>query len=48
MLPLGLASGARIAQNVARGQAIPRSAVELAQDSFVANLRRLQETSRDR
>jgi predicted homoserine dehydrogenase-like protein len=48
MLPLGLASGARIAQNVARGQTIPRSAVELAQDSFVANLRRLQETSRDR
>jgi predicted homoserine dehydrogenase-like protein len=48
MLPLGLASGARIAQNVARGQTIPRSAVELAQDSFVANLRRLQETSRNR
>ena len=48
MLPLGLASGARIAQKVARGQAIPRSAVELAQDSFVANLRRLQETSRNR
>ena len=27
MLPLGLASGARITRNVARGQAIPRSGV---------------------
>ena len=45
MLPLGLASGARITQPVARGRAIPRSGVELAQDSFVASLRRLQETS---
>ena len=48
MLPLGLASGARITRNVARGRAIPRSGVELARDSFVASLRRLQETSRDR
>ena len=46
MLPLGLASGARITRNVARGQAIPRSGVEPTQDSFVASLRRLQETSR--
>jgi predicted homoserine dehydrogenase-like protein len=46
MLPLGLASGARITRNVTRGQAVPRSGVELAQDSFVASLRRLQETSR--
>jgi predicted homoserine dehydrogenase-like protein len=48
MLPLGLASGARITRNVSRGQAIPRSGVELARDSFVASLRRLQETSLDR
>ena len=48
MLPLGLASGARITRNVSRGQAIPRSGVELARDSFVVGLRRLQETSLDR
>lgn len=47
MLPLGLASGARITRNVSHGQAIPRSGVELARDSFVASLRRLQETSLD-
>jgi predicted homoserine dehydrogenase-like protein len=46
MLPLGLASEARITRDVSRGQAIPRSGVELAKDSFVASLRRLQETSR--
>ena len=46
MLPLGLASGARVTRNVSRGQAIPRSGVELAKDSFVASLRRLQEASR--
>ena len=47
MLPLGLAAGARITQKVTRGQAVPRSGVELAPDSFVASMRRLQETSRD-
>lgn len=47
LLPLGLTAGARTTQTVARGQAIPRSAVELARDSFVASLRRLQETSQD-
>ena len=47
LLPLGLAAGAQVTQNVARGQAIPKSGVELAQDSFVASLRRLQETSQD-
>jgi len=47
MLPLGLAAGARITQTVARGQPIPRSGAELAEDSFVASLRRLQETSQD-
>ena len=45
MLPLGIAAGARITQPVARGQAIPRSGVELAEDSFAASLRRLQETA---
>jgi predicted homoserine dehydrogenase-like protein len=47
LLPLGLAAGARVTQTVARGQAMPRSGIELAQDSFVANLRRLQETPAD-
>jgi len=47
MLPLGLAAGARITQTIARGQAIPRSGAELAQDSFAASLRRLQDTSQD-
>lgn len=47
MLPLGLASGARITRDVARGQPVPRSAVELARGSFVASLRRLQEASRE-
>jgi predicted homoserine dehydrogenase-like protein len=47
MLPLGLAAGARTARSVARGEVIPRSGVELAEDSFVVALRRLQETAPD-
>jgi predicted homoserine dehydrogenase-like protein len=47
MLPLGLAAGARTARPVARGEVIPRSGVELAEDSFVVALRRLQETAPD-
>ena len=47
MLPLGLASRARVTQPVSRGQDIPRSAVRLPEDSFVASLRKLQETSRN-
>ncbi len=45
MLPLGLAAGARITRTVARGETISRSEVELDGRSFVASLRRLQETS---
>jgi predicted homoserine dehydrogenase-like protein len=39
--------GARVTQQVTRGQDIPRSAVRLPEDSFAASLRRLQETSRN-
>jgi predicted homoserine dehydrogenase-like protein len=44
MLPLGLAEGSRTTRPVARGELIPRSAVEL-EESFVVALRRLQETA---
>lgn len=47
MLPLGLAAGARTTQPVTRGEAITRGGVELAEDSFVVNLRRLQEATLD-
>lgn len=43
MLPLGLAAGAATAQPVAKGEPIPRESVELAKNSFVANLRQLQD-----
>lgn len=45
MLPCGIAAGARLTQSVSRGQTIPRGAVELAEDSFVAGLRHLQEAT---
>ncbi|MBX6764430.1 MAG: NAD(P)-dependent oxidoreductase [Rubrobacteraceae bacterium] len=45
MLPIGLAAGARTIRSIPRGQAIPRTAVELADDSFVVSLRRLQEAT---
>jgi predicted homoserine dehydrogenase-like protein len=43
LLPLGLAAGARTTRSVAKGEVIPRSGVELAEDSFVVALRQLQE-----
>jgi predicted homoserine dehydrogenase-like protein len=45
MLPLGLAAGARTTRPVARGEVVPRAAVELAERSFVADLRRLQDAT---
>lgn len=43
MLPMGLAAGATMKQAVAKGDDIPRSAVELAGNSFVAELRARQD-----
>ena len=45
MLPLGLAAGARTSRPVARGSIIPRAGVELAEGSFVVNLRQLQDAA---
>ena len=45
MLPLGLAPGARTTRPVEKGSVIPRVGVDLAEDSFVVNLRRLQEAA---
>jgi predicted homoserine dehydrogenase-like protein len=45
MLPIGLAAGARTTRPVERGDVIPRAGLELAEDSFVVNLRRLQEAA---
>jgi predicted homoserine dehydrogenase-like protein len=45
MLPLGLASGARTTRPVARVEVIARSGVELAEESLVVALRRLQDTA---
>lgn len=45
MLPLGLAAGARVTRPVAKGSAITRAGVELPDDSFVVNLRRLQDAA---
>lgn len=45
MLPLGLAAGARTTRPVSKGSVIPRAAVELAGDSFVVNLRKLQDVA---
>jgi predicted homoserine dehydrogenase-like protein len=42
-LPLGLAAGARTTRPVARGEVIPLAGVEVPEDSFVANLRQLQD-----
>jgi predicted homoserine dehydrogenase-like protein len=47
MLPLGLAAGARTTRDVARGDPVTRAGVELAEDSFVASLRKLQEATLD-
>lgn len=43
MLPLGLAAGATVKQSVSKGEEIPRSAVELAGSSFIAELRTKQD-----
>jgi predicted homoserine dehydrogenase-like protein len=45
MLPLGLAAGARTTRPVAKGSVVSQAGVELAEDSFVANLRRLQDAA---
>ena len=45
MLPLGLAAGARVTRPTRKGSVIPRSGVEMAEDSFVVDLRRLQDAS---
>jgi predicted homoserine dehydrogenase-like protein len=43
MLPLGLAASARTTRSVSRGSVVSSVGVELPEDSFVANLRRLQD-----
>jgi predicted homoserine dehydrogenase-like protein len=43
MLPLGLAASARTTRPVSRGNVVSSVGVELPEDSFVANLRRLQD-----
>jgi predicted homoserine dehydrogenase-like protein len=45
LLPLGLANGARLRQDVAQGTAIAYSMVELVEDSFILKLRRLQDAT---
>lgn len=43
LLPLGLAGGARLTADVAKGAAIRYDQVELVEDSFILKLRRLQD-----
>ena len=45
LLPLGLASGSVLIQDVAKGTAISYDRVEGIQDSFIARLRRLQDAA---
>ena len=45
LLPLGLASGVKLKQDIARGTAITYDMVELNEDSFVLKLRRLQDAN---
>jgi predicted homoserine dehydrogenase-like protein len=45
LLPLGLASGIRLSQDVKQGEAISYDMVELNEDSFVLKLRRLQDAT---
>lgn len=47
LLPLGLAAGAVLTADVAKGQAIRYDQVRLVEDSFVLKLRRLQDALRD-
>jgi predicted homoserine dehydrogenase-like protein len=45
MLPIGLAAGARTTRAVSKGSAIPRTGIELPENSFVVNLRQLQDAA---
>ena len=45
MLPIGLAAGARTTRPVPKGSVVPRAGVELPENSFVVNLRRLQDAA---
>jgi predicted homoserine dehydrogenase-like protein len=45
MLPIGLAAGARTTRPVLKGSVISRAGVELPENSFVVNLRRLQDAA---
>jgi len=45
MLPLGLAAGARTTRPVKKGSVLSLAGVELAEDSFVVNLRQLQDAA---
>jgi predicted homoserine dehydrogenase-like protein len=45
MLPIGLAAGARTTRAASKGSAIPRTGVELPENSFVVNLRQLQDAA---
>jgi predicted homoserine dehydrogenase-like protein len=45
MLPMGLAEGARTTQAIKQGDVIRRLDVEQASETFVGNLRRLQESA---
>lgn len=45
LLPLGLATGAKLRQAVRQGQAITYEMVDLVEDSFVLKLRRLQDAT---
>jgi predicted homoserine dehydrogenase-like protein len=45
LLPLGLATGARLKQDVAKGTAIGYAMVDLVEDSFVLKLRRMQDAT---
>ncbi len=45
LLPLGLAYGAKLKQDVAKGEAIAYAMVDLIEDSFVYKLRRMQDAT---
>jgi predicted homoserine dehydrogenase-like protein len=45
MLPIGLAAGARTRRAVSKGSVVPRTGVELQENSFVVNLRQLQDAA---
>ena len=45
MLPLGLAAGSRVTRPIPKGSVVPRSGVEMDEDAFVVDLRRLQDAA---